>query len=254
MYDDRPCITCSSAFLNNWAGAWAVSTEIVVLAHSQVTSGPVPRRGIHDKFVLVEGLKFPCAKKRLYLTAALLSHAQYITTSVRWKCQMVTGRLVIPKEGRHACLWTDRPHILGAAEAPCAVSLIDRSFRDRAAATQRFRQERWGSGHRVQLSKGGAGGRSRLQNVILDLNSQQWQRNSTMSEHHELEQALSSVRAMGGFICLSPRSWITPNSFPNCVNFYAFFNCEALSRRVQHRPLHPHAYICLLRPWRFCCF
>ena len=72
---------------------------------------------------------------------------------------MVTGRLVIPKEGRHACLRTDRPHILGAAEAPCAVSLIDRSFPDRAAATQRFRQERWGSGHRVQLSKGGAGGR-----------------------------------------------------------------------------------------------
>jgi hypothetical protein len=71
-YDDRPCITCSSAFLNNWAAAWTVSTEIVVLTHSQVTSGPVPRRGIQRQVFSGRGVEVPVCKK------APLSHCRHL--------------------------------------------------------------------------------------------------------------------------------------------------------------------------------
>ena len=72
----------------------------------------------------------------------------------------------------------------------------------------------------------------------MDLNSQQWQRNSTVSERYEPEQAPSTVRAMDLYVCHQ----VHGSQLTVLFTLHSFLLMFQLCRR--------HAHISLLRPGR----
>jgi hypothetical protein len=65
--------------------------------------------------------------------------------------------------------------------------------------------------------------------AILDLNSQQWQRNSTVSEHYEPDASSLRCSSAMGFVCLSPGPEVHGSQLTVLfsVFFNACFNCAA---------------------------
>ena len=83
--------------------------------------------------------------------------------------------------------------------------------------------------------------------VILDLNSQQWQRNSALSEHYEPEQAPSTARAMDLYVCYQVHgSQLTV--FFTLHKLYVCYNCAAasLGATPASSPTHISLYYALI--------